>query len=451
MDQLIAFRSLQGIGGAGLYSMTNIVIPEITPKKHFAVSSHVHYQCVLKLITVQTMSGATGGVFAVSSVLGPVLGGIICDRITWRWIFLLNVPCGAVVVLVILISWPDSVDKRSLQLHKVSVMQIDFVGTILLMAATVLLVVAMQEAGTSIYGWNSSVIIGLLCGCGLSVAGIIGWTAILELSRDKTLIIPTFPFRFLQQRIILTGFLVALLTGFPLFLTLIQIPERFQIVNRTSTIGAGVRLMPLLFASAFGSSIAGFCSSRENNTFWTLLAASSLMLIGSGLLSSLSTSFNISAANYGYQVIFGLGIGMTFSTVIILVSLEAEFKDYSIALGIVNQARILGGVIGLAVSTIIFNIHVGQDLSSILEPQQIQALRQSLNVLPTFSQQQQEAVRETFAKSFDEQLRVCTYLAAVCWVVVWGAWSKTPVDLAKRKEAYDALIEGRVPEGSRER
>ena len=121
---------------------------------------------------------------------------------------------------------------------------------------------------------------------------------------------------------------VALLTGFPLFLTLIQIPERFQIVNRTSTIGAGVRLMPLLFASAFGSSFAGFCSSRKNNTFWTLLAASSLMLIGCGLLSSLADSFAVSAAIYGYQVIFGLGIGMTFSTVIILVSLEADFKDY---------------------------------------------------------------------------------------------------------------------------
>lgn len=121
---------------------------------------------------------------------------------------------------------------------------------------------------------------------------------------------------------------VALLTGFPLFLTVIQLPERFQIVNSTSPIGAGVRLMPLLFASAFGSSFAGFCSSRKNNTFWTLLGASSLMLIGCGLMSSVSGRPSLQPSMYGYQVIFGLGIGMTFSTVIILVSLEVEFRDY---------------------------------------------------------------------------------------------------------------------------
>lgn len=121
---------------------------------------------------------------------------------------------------------------------------------------------------------------------------------------------------------------MALFTGFPLFLTLIQLPERFQIVNNTSPIGAGVRLMPLLFASAFGSSFAGFCSSRKNNTFWTLLGASSLMLIGCGLMSSVSSSASVQPSIYGYQVIFGLGIGMTFSTVIILVSLEVEFRDF---------------------------------------------------------------------------------------------------------------------------
>ena len=121
---------------------------------------------------------------------------------------------------------------------------------------------------------------------------------------------------------------IALLTGFPLFLTIIQLPERFQIVDDTSPIGAGVRLMPLLFASAFGSSVAGFISSRKNNTFYTLVAASSLVLLGCGLLSTTSDAFSVGSAIYGYQVIFGLGIGMTFSTVIMLVSLEVGFKDF---------------------------------------------------------------------------------------------------------------------------
>ena len=120
----------------------------------------------------------------------------------------------------------------------------------------------------------------------------------------------------------------------------------------------------------------------------------------------------------------------------------------ALALGIVNQARILGGVIGLAASTIIFNQRVGRDLGSVLDAEQIHGLRQSLNVVSSFSEQQQEAVRGTFAKSFNDQLRICTYVSAACWVIAWGAWSRTPVDLVKRKEAHDALIEGRNVEMS---
>lgn len=153
------------------------------------------------------MSGATGAVFAISSVLGPVLGGIICDRTTWRWIFLLNVPCGVLIVLVILLSWPDSIDKRSLSLHKVSLTQIDYVGTILLMAATVLLIVALQEAGTATFSWSSSVIIGLLTASGISVLGLVGWICFLENVERESSITPTFPFRFLRQRVMSIAFL----------------------------------------------------------------------------------------------------------------------------------------------------------------------------------------------------------------------------------------------------
>ena len=116
--------------------------------------------------------------------------------------------------------------------------------------------------------------------------------------------------------------------------------------------------------------------------------------------------------------------------------------NVALALGVVNQARLLGGVIGLAASTIIFNEHVGRDLSSLLTAQQVYALRQSLNALPSFSEEQQEAVRTTFARSFNDQLRICTYVSAVCWVVVLASWSRSPVDLTKRKEAHDAMVEG---------
>ena len=122
----------------------------------------------------------------------------------------------------------------------------------------------------------------------------------------------------------------------------------------------------------------------------------------------------------------------------------------ALALGVVNQARILGGVIGLAASTIIFNIRVGKDLPLVLDPTQIHSLRQTLNAVSSFTEQQQEAVRHSFAQSFNDQLRICMYISAVCWVITWACWSKKPADLAERKEAHDAMIEGREGTSSTE-
>lgn len=119
-----------------------------------------------------------------------------------------------------------------------------------------------------------------------------------------------------------------LLTGFPLFITLIAIPQRYQIVDGLSPSEASIKMMPLLFASAFGSTFAGLCNRTKNMTFYTLLGASCLMVIGCGLLSVLPTTTKVQAALYGYQVVFGTGLGMTFSTVTIIATMESKFGDY---------------------------------------------------------------------------------------------------------------------------
>jgi hypothetical protein len=117
------------------------------------------------------------------------------------------------------------------------------------------------------------------------------------------------------------------MTGFPYFLATINLPQRFQIVNRDSPVMAGIHLLPLLGAVAFGSGLGGIVSSRRNNTFWTLLVASSLVLISCGLMSNLSADFKISGSIDGYQVILGLGVGLTFSSITVMTVLEAELDD----------------------------------------------------------------------------------------------------------------------------
>ncbi|MCJ1403370.1 polyketide synthase [Xylographa trunciseda] len=249
---------------------------------------------------------------------------------------------------------------------------------------------------------------------------------------------------FFDVWILAAAILSTLFTGFPLFLTIIAIPERYQIVNGDDATSAGVRMMPLLFASAFGSTVGGLFSSRKNRTFVTLLAASCLMVVGCALLSTASDGLEIETALYGFQVVFGLGLGTTFTTVTIIASTESKFADYSIALGAVNQARIFGGTIGLAASTIILNIRLDNELQDVLSASQLINLRQSLNYIPSLDPAQQLAVAQTFAKSFNDQLRDCTYVAAACVVISLFTYSRHPTDLSKRKERGEALLAGRI-------
>ena len=109
-----------------------------------------------------------------------------------------------------------------------------------------------------------------------------------------------------------------------------------------------------------------------------------------------------------------------------------------------NQARILGGAIGYASSTILLNLRLAHDLQGILTPSQLTYLRQNLSEIDDLDPGQQLAVVLSIARSFDDQLRICTYLAAACVVVSLFTFSRHPTDLLKRKELGDALVDGRI-------
>lgn len=100
---------------------------------------------------------------------------------------------------------------------------------------------------------------------------------------------------------------ITILTGFPLFLSTVAIPERYQIVNGTSALSAGIRLMPMLCASAIGSTASTVFNSKRNSSFYTLCGANCLLLLGSGLMSKVPIESAIPKSLYGYQIIFGFG------------------------------------------------------------------------------------------------------------------------------------------------
>ncbi|KAL9622620.1 MAG: hypothetical protein Q9160_003117 [Pyrenula sp. 1 TL-2023] len=380
------------------------VLPEITPPETFPL-----------------MSALSGIVFAVAAVLGPTLGGVITTQSTWRWVFWFNIPCGIVIIVLALIAWP-----KMYTAGRLSWRQLDFLGCFLYVAASTLLVFALQQA---VIAGIASVIFGV-------------WIWFLS-SKERTFA-PLFPTRIITHRVILANILVSTCIGYIFYTVLVELPERFQVVNGKSAQTAGLMLLAVSGASAFGSGIGGRLSAKSNLSFYTLTAGSMFALLGSGLLYSVGFSHSVPNTLYGFEVLIGFGFGLTFVSTTVMIKLHAQERDAAPAQGLMAQSRILGGNIGLAIATIILNQHLASDLKSSLSQSQISSLRHSLNAIRDFTPDEVAAVAKSFSGAFKAQLEVCMGIAALSFVICFASWMKDPPSfesMANEKKERDRAME----------
>jgi MFS family permease len=403
VNLLVLFRTLQGIGGAGLYALALILLIEISTAR-----------------MVTFTSALIGAIIAVAGVLGPIIGGLFTQYVSWRWIFWLNGPCGLFAGLCFVIGWPNQTlvyDRATRKWY-----EFDGIGAILLLAASVLVVLGIQQGGNGSYAWSSGYVIGTLVVGSLCWILLILWEYYVFKTR-RLRIASIFPFELLIHRPMLAGILSTILIGFILYLTIISLILHFQIVNLKSPSTAGVYILPLLCACGLGSFVAGAVSSKKNYIFQTFFVASSLMMIGVGLFFTLGSQIPIQEGKcFGFEVILGFAIGLTFSSMSLMTSLETEFKLHAVAQGIVAQVRVLGGSIGVAASNAMFNATCAKTLQGILTPEQIQGLQTNTQILGTLDEAVRQAVRVAYSDSFNKSLRVCLVVAAVNLVINLFTW-----------------------------
>ncbi|MCJ1392789.1 hypothetical protein MMC18_005660 [Xylographa bjoerkii] len=409
LSQLVACRALQGIGGSGLYSLTIIIMSEVSPP------------------TVRAWIGSlVGAVIAISGVLGPVLGGVITYYTTWRWIFWINAPIGILPLALFCIAWP-----KANQIHHAerrSFRELDLVGCVLLIAASVLVVFSFQEGGLGVNAWESAIFIApLLIGC-VCWTLLFGWEVTVARLWEHS-IAAIFPLRLMKRRVYMAGVLCTLLSGFPYFVVIYSLPLRFQVVNEKSALLAGIGLLPMLGSAAIGSTLGGALNAKKNRAFQTLLVAACLMLIGTSLLSTLSNTLEVEPKAYGFQVFMGLGFGLTVSTVSILGSAESELRDNAVAQGIVAQVRVLGGSIGIAASTAMLGVTERRELTGVVSPSQLASLQAAAR---TLSPIQLLAVRQAYSDAFSETLKVCAIVTGVGVVAALGTFQWNPMRMDER-------------------
>ncbi|KAI1170427.1 major facilitator superfamily domain-containing protein [Nemania sp. FL0916] len=418
MPQLIVCRAFQGMGGSGLYSLAQIALFEVGPAHKPSL-----------------MGAMIGLTLAVSYVLGPVLGGVISSTATWRWIFWINVPLGILLVLGLYLAWPAGLDRQPQGLD--AIRRIDFFGNILIIAACTLLVFALQEAGADSFAWNHPIIILALVASVLSLLGFAAWECFLS-SRTCTRIEPVLPLR-LMRRVYSASVICTFCTGFVYLAILVILPERFQIVNGDNALYSGIHLLPMLGATALGAFLAGAVSRRRNNTSWTLLAAHCLQLLGTGLMLMLRNITAEIKAQYGFQVLLGLGIGLALGSVTIMGSVQSQQADLAVAQGIIAQARVLGGSISIALCSIIFNARVTRDLAGKMNTDDLEALHHSPMIAPWLPSELQLTVKAAYADAFTDDIKLLVGIAVMGIITSCFTYQRHPPPMPGTPAAKEAL------------
>lgn len=234
------------------------------------------------------------------------------------------------------------------------------------------------------------------------------------------------------------------MTGFPYIALTIVIPERFQIVNGESVLMAGVHILPLLAACAVGSFLGGAISSKRNNTSITLVLASCLQLLGVGLMILVSHTDSEPESQYGFQAIFGLGVGLSFSAATIMTNIMAsEDSERASAQGAVSQARVLGGCIGLSVCTVVFNDHVNKYPDDHLSDKQLDDLHRTPLSGLQLPLDLRDLVKDVYGGAFAQEIKIMVLVCAVMVLVSLFSLERHPAPLEQMTTATKEQLESR--------
>jgi EmrB/QacA subfamily drug resistance transporter len=368
MTELIGFRFLQGAGAGGLMVTAQAIIGDIVPPRERG-----------------RYMGLIGGVFAIASVAGPLLGGFFVDQISWRWVFYVNMPVGVIAILIVIFKLKLRTAHNP---HR-----IDYLGATLLSGGVGALILLTSWGGSE-FGWASATIVGL------GIAGVVLLAAFIWQERRAQE--PIIPLTLFRSRTFNLSSAMGATIGMAMFGAIVFIPLYLQLVYGSSATKSGLQMLPLMIGLLTAAILSGRAISRIGRYRMFPIAGTATLVVGMFLLSRLGPGTAQWLASV-YMLVVGVGIGLVMQVLVLIVQNDAEPKNIGVATATATFFRSMGGSFGVAIFGAIFATRLSDQLAH-LPKAVVDRLGSGVQLNPAEAAQLPPAMHEEFLGAFAHAL-----------------------------------------------
>jgi EmrB/QacA subfamily drug resistance transporter len=380
LPELIAFRILQGLGGGGLIVTAVAVVGDVVPPRERG-----RYQ------------GFFGGVFGLSTVLGPLIGGFIVDNLSWRWIFLINLPFGILALAVI---------NRTFRPHRHKAhIEIDYAGAVLLGLALTSLVIVTSLGGTLAAEAPVSMF-------AFSLLGLVSLAAFLYV--ETQVADPLLPLSLFKNRAFIIATAIGFIVGLALFGSITLLPLYLQIVKGLDPTSAGLHLTPMMLGVFVSSITSGQIISRIGRYKIFPVVGTGMMALALTLLSGITIETSALTAS-AYMLLLGLGLGMVMQILVMAVQNAVAYEQLGVATSGTTLFRSIGGSVGAALFGAIFAYTLQSKISS--SAPELSATMSDPAAITALSEPLKSTYHHLFVSSLHPVFRTASMLAFLAFLL----------------------------------